>query len=264
MSCRLPPLPRLALAALAAAAAPALAQDSIKRCVDPAGRSVFTDRRCSELGAVPTAPEEFLAPAPSTPDAPAGGPASGAGQTPPPGGCPRTPSQLAGRLNRALATRDGNRLSSLYDWVGVSGRAAARVLDRLERIAARPVLGIVPVLSAAPASEPPPAVAEPEREPVPELAGMSGSAPPEAARWLPDWMRMDGGGTGSARGSADEALAQAAAEPVLLASTAAPPPAPPPPRTVGLRVEQALPGTATPARTVFGLQRRFGCLWLKL
>ena len=53
---------------------------------------------------------------------------------------------------------------------------------------------------------------------------------------------------------ADAAMPVPAAEPV----------AAPRPRVTGLRVEQTLPGTATPSRTMFSLQRRYGCLWLRL
>ncbi len=36
------------------------------------------------------------------------------------------------------------------------------------------------------------------------------------------------------------------------------------PRPVGLRLEQTLGTTATPARTVFGLRRQYGCFWITL
>jgi hypothetical protein len=36
------------------------------------------------------------------------------------------------------------------------------------------------------------------------------------------------------------------------------------PRPVGLRLEQTLGNTATPARTVFGLRRQYGCFWITL
>lgn len=36
------------------------------------------------------------------------------------------------------------------------------------------------------------------------------------------------------------------------------------PRPVGLRLEQTLGSTATPARTVFGLRRQYGCFWITL
>ena len=36
------------------------------------------------------------------------------------------------------------------------------------------------------------------------------------------------------------------------------------PRPIGLRIEQTLGSTATPARTVFGLRRQYGCFWITL
>jgi hypothetical protein len=40
--------------------------------------------------------------------------------------------------------------------------------------------------------------------------------------------------------------------------------APSRPRPIGLRIEQTLGSTATPARTVFGLRRQYGCFWITL
>jgi hypothetical protein len=40
--------------------------------------------------------------------------------------------------------------------------------------------------------------------------------------------------------------------------------APSRPRPVGLRIEQTLGSTATPARTVFGLCHQYGCFWITL
>ncbi len=37
-----------------------------------------------------------------------------------------------------------------------------------------------------------------------------------------------------------------------------------PPRPVALRLEQVLPGTATPSRSVMGLRRQHGCFWITL
>lgn len=42
------------------------------------------------------------------------------------------------------------------------------------------------------------------------------------------------------------------------------PPVPSRPRPVGLRLEQTLGNSATPARTVFGLRRQYGCFWITL
>lgn len=234
--------------------APASAQ-GVRRCTDAAGRSVFTDQRCSDLGAVERVPEVAQA-FNAAPMSITGAVASPRG--PSPGGCPRTPTQLASELGRALIARDSNRLASMYDWSGVSGASAGKVLDRLEQMARRPLVDIAPVLSHVAPPAPPP-MSAPEPEPLQADAGESDSH--GASRWLPDWIRMAPAG--------DDAQVQAPVDaPVLdrehavtVASLA--PEAPPPPRTVGLRVEQTLPGSATPARTVFGMERRYGCLWLR-
>src|SRR5690606_41317836 len=68
---------------------------------------------------------------------------------------PVTAERRAGGGGAALRTRNGNRLSALYDSVGVSPPAAARVLERLDRMSARPLVDIAPVLSAPPAPAPP-------------------------------------------------------------------------------------------------------------
>lgn len=58
----------------------------------------------------------------------------------------------------------------------------------------------------------------------------------------------------------------AAVEPGTAATPALPTDAPAPsrPRPIGLRLEQTLANTATPARTVFGLRRQYGCFWITL
>jgi len=53
---------------------------------------------------------------------------------------------------------------------------------------------------------------------------------------------------------------------VVTAASPEPPAAPAPPRPrgpVAVRVEQTLENGITPARTVFGLQKHFGCWWIK-
>ncbi len=240
-----PPL-ALSLLALALAAwpAPSPAQ-AVKRCIDASGRAVFTDRACADVGAA--APAAFATGAAAR--------GSGIRRGPLPGGCPRTAAQLAGELGAAVGSGDSNRLAGLYDWVGVSGAAASRVLDQLERVASRPLLEVAPVMSAV---QDPPAAPAPVRDMAAQVAGAGGTPAPAPrtgpARWLPEWIS-----TGDS--TAPEDTRAALPEPPAPAS---PPRPAAPPRTVGLRVEQVLPGSAAPARTVFNLERRFGCLWLKL
>jgi hypothetical protein len=53
------------------------------------------------------------------------------------------------------------------------------------------------------------------------------------------------------------------AEPGVVAALDAQAPAPPVQNPVALRIEQTQANGITPARTVFGLQRHFGCWWIK-
>ncbi|MEA9579286.1 hypothetical protein VC218_10325 [Xanthomonas nasturtii] len=102
----------------------------IRRCVTPDGQTMFTDRRCEDVGAAMRAPQ-----APRT-----------QGNT---GlhryGCPRRLSELVSLLQSAVDSRDVNRLSSLYLWSGQSDAAANQVLSRLEAIVQRPLLDIAPM-----------------------------------------------------------------------------------------------------------------------
>ncbi|MEB1611416.1 hypothetical protein VDQ74_16205 [Xanthomonas campestris pv. campestris] len=109
----------------------------IRRCVTADGQTMFTDRRCEDVGAASRPP-----PATRT-----------QGNT---GlyryGCPRRLSELVSLLQLAVDSRDVNRLSSLYLWSGQSDTAANQLLSRLEAIVQRPLLDIVPMY---PQSDPP-------------------------------------------------------------------------------------------------------------
>jgi hypothetical protein len=232
----------LALLLLASLALPASAQGQVRRCMDSNGRPLFTDHRCSDLGAVDRLPpparsgnhldrtERFYR-----------------------GGCPRTLSALVGELGAAIQSGDVNRLSSIYHWAGTSNASARKTLDRLEAIVSRPLVDIAPVMPV-------------EREPEPFLpASTRGDPVPATAQsgqpsWMPSWgVEYSDGQPGQP--AADAGASSTAASP---ASLPAPPPPPSRPRPVGLRVEQTLANSATPSRTVFGLRRSFGCFWLSL
>lgn len=103
----------------------------VRRCVAQDGTLVFTDHRCVDIGAVerPQA-ETTMSVAPVYRDA-----------------CPRTLRDLVDRLRAAADVRDVNQLASLYLWNGQSTRAANEVMDRLQKIADRPLLDIGPVYS---------------------------------------------------------------------------------------------------------------------
>lgn len=144
----------------------------VRRCVTPQGDAIYTDRPCEALGAVERP----------------------AAHGPPPvapyrGGCARTLRDLVFELGSAINANDVNRLAGLYHWTGMSTRQAYAAVGRLDAVARRPLIDIVPLM--------------------PGTAGGDRAAP------------------------------------------------------VGLRLEQTLANGITPSRTVFGLQRHFGCWWLR-
>jgi len=127
-------MPRLALPLLAVLIAvlalPAPAQAQVRRCVDAQGNSVFTDRDCSVMDAVPK----------GAPAAAGGAYLSGGGFARQ--GCAAGPRQLLDEVRVALETRDVNRLASHYHWPGTGSGAGRSLMGRLESIANRPLVAI--------------------------------------------------------------------------------------------------------------------------
>lgn len=122
-------LPLLALSALWAM--PAHAQ--VRRCTGADGTAIYTDRRCADVGASDRVPH-------ATP----GGPARFYR-----GGCARNLLDLVYELTAAVDSRDVNRVAGLYHWVGMSSSGAMAVMDRLDLIARRPLVDVVPVYPAS-------------------------------------------------------------------------------------------------------------------
>ncbi|OAX53889.1 DUF4124 domain-containing protein [Xanthomonas graminis] len=118
-------------------ATPAAAQ-KVNRCTGADGATVFSDRRCEDLGAIDRLP-------PRTAPRTASEGASGLYRPQ----CVRRLSELAQQIRTAVDARDVNRLSTLYWWNGVSNEAARPILDRLDAITRRPLVAIVPVLAQA-------------------------------------------------------------------------------------------------------------------
>ncbi|MDL5365189.1 DUF4124 domain-containing protein [Xanthomonas sp. NCPPB 2654] len=152
------------------------AAQQVNRCTGADGATVFSDRRCEDLGAIDRLPPR------AAPSAASEG-ASGLYRPQ----CVRRLSELAQQIRTAVDARDINRLSTLYWWNGVSDEAARRILDRLDAIVQRPLVAIVPVLPSAPASFPTmPATADtaPGAEPQP-AAGAAPAAAPTATDAVP-------------------------------------------------------------------------------
>ena len=127
--------PRFGLLLLLALACPGL-HAQVRRCTTPEGIDVYTDRRCTDIGATERKP----APPPASPGV--GGSARFYR------GCARNLQDLAYELTTALDSHDVNRLAGVVDWAGMSGNAAYAVMDRLAVIADRPLVGLTPVYPA--------------------------------------------------------------------------------------------------------------------
>lgn len=121
----------LSAAALYGTAAPAFAQ-KVQRCTTMSGETVYTDKRCEDIGAMDRLPQV-------TP-----GSSSGTGGIYR-AGCSRTLSDLVYQITAAVENKDVNRLASVYQWAGVSNAAANSTLDKLQAIVDRPLVDIVPV-----------------------------------------------------------------------------------------------------------------------
>lgn len=205
----------LVLLLIAASLWPRPAQAQIRRCVGADGAAVFTDRRCEDIGSADSLPR--------APAAAAG--AKGRYR----GGCARSLQDLVFQMTSAIDSHDANRLAGVYHWTGMSGSTGYSVLERLDTIARRPLVDIVPVMST-PAAPP---------------------APPPTPAWV-------------AGGDAAPTDAEPGSE-----FTPTPPDPDYYPQTsvrripVALRVEQTLSNGSTPSHTVFGLIRHFGCWWIK-
>lgn len=111
---------------------------TIQRCTNADGVSVFTDKPCELLQARPRISHQSPAMA---------GVRSDPGIDPE-RQCPRRLSQLVDLIQQAISSGDSNRLSALYWWAGQASPAASRQFDRLEAMVQRPLLDIAPVYPA--------------------------------------------------------------------------------------------------------------------
>ncbi|MFS8373068.1 hypothetical protein EIQ27_07100 [Xanthomonas campestris pv. armoraciae] len=150
----------------------------IRRCVSPDGQTMFTDRRCEDVGAVSRLPPATRAQG-----------NEGLYRY----GCPRRLSELVSLLQLAVDSRDVNRLSSLYLWSGQSDAAANQVLSRLEAIVQRPLLEIAPMY---PQSDPPAWEADATASAAAPASDPDGGAvdaplPPPATRPRPWGLRLE-------------------------------------------------------------------------
>ena len=120
------------VAALLAGVPATVARAEVHRCSTPDGGSVYTDKRCSDIGAIDRLPRAQAGPA-------------GASRLYR-SSCSRTLRDLVYELTTAIDSRDVNRLAGVYDWSGMSTSSAYAVMDRLDAIAQRPLVDVTPVV----------------------------------------------------------------------------------------------------------------------
>lgn len=102
------------------------AHAEVHRCAAPDGTTIYTDRKCEDVGAVARLP--------------AASGASGARLYRDP--CSHTLQDLVVELTMAIDARDVNRLAGVYDWTGMSTAAGYATMDRLQVIAQRPLVDV--------------------------------------------------------------------------------------------------------------------------
>ena len=140
--------------------------------------------------------------------------------------CARRLSELVAQIQSAADARDPNRLSGIYLWTGLSNAAATRVMDRLDEIVQRPLIDIAPVFPEEPAYAPEPT------EPFTYTDGTPVDHT-QASTTYPEVHVISNAPTG-------------------------------PRRPIALRLEQTLPRSATPTRTILHLRRQYNCFWITL
>lgn len=206
------------------------ANAQIRRCTAPDGSSVFTDRRCEDVGSVTRRPDTSAAIGQSRLYRPR---------------CMRSIDELVFEMTLAFDSQDANRLAGLYHWAGMSSSSGYAVIERLDRLVQRPLVGIVPIMP-----EPTPEPAQPAL-PVVDTGTTPIDGVPTEPGTRSDWARWGEG-----------------AAPLPPSAPAETTPAPPAPAQVArrpsaLRVDQTLANGSTPSSTVFGLTRHFGCWWIR-
>lgn len=158
----------------------------LNRCVAPNGDTVYTDRRCDEIGAQSRSLRS-----------PTGATLSTRRMA-----CARTLQDLVHEISAAIDNRDVNRLGAVYHWVGHDDASGAKVYDRLQAIVDRPLVDIAPLRASAPVEDAPP-IAAPSPESnaalpaapatpgtAAESAGTDIAPPPRPVRRAPYGLRL--------------------------------------------------------------------------
>ncbi len=113
---------------------PSPAGAQVRRCTGPDGSTVFTDRRCVDIGGVERLPRDR--------------PTSSVRQLY--RGCARNLQDLVYEITTAIDSGDTNRLASVYHWPGMAHRQGYAVMGRLAGMVKRPLVDIAPMMPASP------------------------------------------------------------------------------------------------------------------
>lgn len=108
------------------------AQAQVRRCSAGDGTTVYTDRKCEDIGAI----DRMYTPG-----------ISGISGTRLYRGCSRSVQDLVYSLSSAIQSTDVNLLAGVYDWTGTSTSNGYRLMSRLEAIAKRPLVDVQPIYS---------------------------------------------------------------------------------------------------------------------
>lgn len=108
------------------------AKAQVRRCSAGDGTTVYTDRKCEDIGAT----ERTYAPG-----------IAGIGSNRFNRSCASSVQDLAYSLSGAIQASDVNQLAGVYDWTGTSTSNGYRLMSRLEVIAKRPLVDVQPMYS---------------------------------------------------------------------------------------------------------------------
>lgn len=125
--------PALFFLLLAAACVPHAAQAQVRRCTSGDGSLIYTDRKCTDIGAIERSYSSGIT-----------GSSGFIGRNAY-RGCSRSVQDLAYSLGGAIQASDVNQLAGLYDFSGASTSSGYRLMERLGLIARRPLVDVQPM-----------------------------------------------------------------------------------------------------------------------
>ena len=111
------------------------AQAEVRRCTATDGTTVFTDRRCEDVGAIARVPSGIAG--------------SGIPARMYRSACSRNLQDLVYEVTTAIDSRDVNRFAGVYYWSGMSTGAGYALMSRLQAIVQRPLVDVTPIISGS-------------------------------------------------------------------------------------------------------------------